>query len=36
VSGNVQYNEEPLAFVRDGEILLCCSKPNGDIRINLK
>ena len=36
VSGNVKYNEEPLAFVRDGEILLCCSKPNGNISINLK
>lgn len=36
VSGEVNYNEEPLAFVRDGEILLCCCKPNGDISINLK
>ncbi|MEI8706590.1 class I ribonucleotide reductase maintenance protein YfaE [Pseudoalteromonas sp. B62] len=36
VSGSVEYNEEPLAFVREGEILLCCCKPNGDISINLK
>jgi ferredoxin len=36
VSGKVDYNEEPLAFVREGEILLCCSKPNGNISINLK
>ncbi|AQQ01327.1 MULTISPECIES: class I ribonucleotide reductase maintenance protein YfaE [Pseudoalteromonas] len=36
VSGNVEYNEEPLAFVREGEILLCCCKPNGNISINLK
>lgn len=35
VSGKVDYNEEPLAFVRDGEILLCCCKPNGDIHIKL-
>lgn len=36
VSGDVQYNEEPLAFVREGEILLCCCKPSGNISINLK
>lgn len=36
VSGSVEYNEEPLAFVREGEILLCCCKPNGNISINLK
>lgn len=36
ISGEVNYNEEPLAFVRDGEILLCCCKPNGDISIKLK
>lgn len=36
VSGQVHYNEEPLAFVREGEILLCCCKPNGNISINLK
>ncbi|MEI8665470.1 class I ribonucleotide reductase maintenance protein YfaE [Pseudoalteromonas sp. B28] len=36
VSGSVEYNEEPLAFVREGEILLCCCKPNGNVSINLK
>lgn len=35
VSGQVVYNEEPLAFVRDGEVLTCCSRPIGDIEITL-
>ncbi|MBQ4832365.1 2Fe-2S ferredoxin-like protein [Pseudoalteromonas sp. MMG010] len=35
IAGNVHYNEEPLAFVREGEILLCCCKPNGAITINI-
>ncbi|WP_233998409.1 class I ribonucleotide reductase maintenance protein YfaE [Pseudoalteromonas sp. T1lg48] len=32
--GAVQYSHEPLAFVRDGEILLCCSTPDGDVVIS--
>ena len=35
VEGSVKYNQEPLAFVREGEVLLCCSKPNGKITIEL-
>ena len=34
-SGQVSYNQEPLAFVREGEILLCCSRPITDIKITL-
>ena len=34
--GQVIYNEEPLAFVRDGEVLLCCCKPDGDITLSFK
>jgi len=34
-SGSVTYLNEPLAFVRKGEILTCCSKPAGDIEIEL-
>ena len=34
-SGSVEYSNEPLAFVRRGEILTCCSKPLGDIEIEL-
>ncbi|KJY99026.1 class I ribonucleotide reductase maintenance protein YfaE [Pseudoalteromonas ruthenica] len=32
--GSVVYRHEPLAFIRDGEILLCCSTPEGDITIS--
>lgn len=35
-SGDVSYTEEPLAFVRSGEILPCCCKPINDISISLK
>jgi ferredoxin len=35
VSGSIQYLHEPLAFVRQGEFLLCCSVPDGDIEIEL-
>lgn len=33
--GSVEYSNEPLAFVRRGEILTCCSKPTSDIKIEL-
>jgi ferredoxin len=35
VSGSVSYINEPLAFVRKGEILPCCSIPITDIEIEL-
>lgn len=35
-AGQVVYNQEPLAFVREGEILLCCCKPDGDITLTLE
>ena len=34
-SGSVEYLQEPLAFIRKGEILLCCSKPLEDIDLTL-
>lgn len=34
-SGSITYINEPLAFVRKGEVLTCCSKPDGDIEIEL-
>ncbi|MCC5851901.1 MAG: 2Fe-2S ferredoxin-like protein [Alkalimonas sp.] len=34
-SGQVRYLQEPLAFVRPGEFLPCCSVPVGDIAIEL-
>ena len=33
LSGNVEYSLDPLAFIEDDEILICCSKPVGDISI---
>ncbi|MEJ6475903.1 class I ribonucleotide reductase maintenance protein YfaE [Pseudoalteromonas piscicida] len=35
IEGQTQYSNEPLAFVRDGEVLLCCSKPVSNIKIKL-
>ncbi len=33
-SGEIEYvNGEPLAFIRDGEILPCCCVPKTDISI---
>jgi ferredoxin len=34
-SGSISYINEPLAFVRKGEILTCCSIPNEDIEIEI-
>ncbi|KTF18138.1 class I ribonucleotide reductase maintenance protein YfaE [Pseudoalteromonas sp. H105] len=34
--GQVVYNQEPLAFVREGEVLLCCCKPDGNITLTLE
>ena len=33
--GKIAYIQEPLAFVREGEVLLCCSRPLTDIKITL-
>lgn len=35
VTGEVRYLQEPLAFVRKGEFLPCCSVPIGDISIEI-
>lgn len=34
-SGSITYINEPLAFVRKGEILTCCSVPNSEIEIEV-
>ncbi len=31
--GKVVYQQEPLAYVRKGEVLLCCCKPDGAIEL---
>ncbi|KXJ51312.1 MAG: hypothetical protein AXW17_09415 [Colwellia sp. Phe_37] len=33
--GTVEYNEYPLAFIGDGEILTCCAYPTSDIVIEI-
>ncbi|NVK25511.1 MAG: 2Fe-2S ferredoxin-like protein [Gammaproteobacteria bacterium] len=34
-SGSISYINEPLAFVRKGEILTCCSVPDTEIEIEV-
>lgn len=31
--GSVVYTTEPLAYIRDGEILTCCTQPTSNIDI---
>lgn len=35
INGSIQYLHEPLAFVRQGEFLPCCSIPVTDIKIEI-
>ena len=35
LSGSIHYLHEPLAFVRKGEFLPCCSIPATDIKIEI-
>jgi ferredoxin-NADP reductase/ferredoxin len=35
VSGSVAYQPEPLDKPADGNLLICCSQPNGDVVIDL-
>jgi ferredoxin-NADP reductase len=35
VSGEVAYDPEPLESPADGNLLLCCSRPSGDVVIDL-
>ena len=35
LSGTIKYLHEPLAFVRKGEFLPCCSIPTTDIEIEI-
>ncbi|AWB65946.1 ferredoxin [Saccharobesus litoralis] len=36
VDGEIRYHKEPLAFIRKGEFLPCCSYPQSDITIKTK
>ncbi|MBA6391274.1 2Fe-2S ferredoxin-like protein [Colwellia sp. BRX10-3] len=33
--GTVEYDQFPLAFIGDNEILTCCSTPTSDIEIDI-
>ena len=35
VSGSIDYQPEPLDPPSEGNILICCSRPNGDVEIDL-
>ena len=35
-AGEVEYVVDPLAFIDDDEILLCCSVPLGDVTIEME
>lgn len=35
ISGKVSYSPQPIEAAADGNLLLCCSKPEGDIVIDL-
>jgi ferredoxin-NADP reductase len=35
VSGSVAYDPQPLDNPADGNVLVCCSRPNGDVVIDL-
>ncbi|HEJ9094503.1 TPA: class I ribonucleotide reductase maintenance protein YfaE [Serratia odorifera] len=35
VKGEVAYQQQPLAFINDGEILPCCCMPLADIELEI-
>ncbi|WP_214474291.1 2Fe-2S iron-sulfur cluster-binding protein [Mesorhizobium sp. dw_380] len=35
IAGDVAYFEEPLDELREGEVLLCCSKPRGSVVLDI-
>jgi ferredoxin-NADP reductase/MOSC domain-containing protein YiiM len=35
IAGTVDYNPEPIEPPADGNLLICCSRPNGDVIIDL-
>lgn len=35
VEGDVEYHEEPIAFIPEGKILPCCCRPVADITVEL-
>lgn len=35
VRGQVSYDDTPLAFVSEGEVLICCAKAQTDVTLEL-
>jgi ferredoxin len=35
IDGKVAYSPEPLDPPADGKLLICCSKPQGDVQLDL-
>jgi len=35
-SGTIEYINEPLAYVLEGEFLTCCAYPTSDIKIEIE
>ncbi|WP_042528243.1 class I ribonucleotide reductase maintenance protein YfaE [Yersinia ruckeri] len=35
LQGKVCYQQQPLAFIQDGDILPCCCTPIGDIELEM-
>ena len=35
LEGEVEYLEDPIAFVPDGQVLPCCCKANSDVTLEL-
>ena len=33
ISGQAEYINEPMAYLRDGEVLTCCTKAKQDIKL---
>ncbi len=36
VNGSVRYEPDPLGPPAEGNVLICCSRPSGDIAIDLE
>jgi len=33
ISGQAEYTNDPMAYLRDGEVLTCCTKAKQDIKL---
>ncbi|NMV06885.1 2Fe-2S iron-sulfur cluster-binding protein, partial [Vibrio parahaemolyticus] len=35
LEGQVAYDETPIAFVKEGEVLVCCAKAKTDVTLEI-